>query len=144
MNSPSNLESDNRGDDNLAADNLADDKRVDQIISVLLRTGVVLAAAVVLVGGAFYLLRHGSSPASYRTFQAEPSALSHVRAILQNASRLDPPGIIQFGLLLLIATPVARVIFTVFAFAYERDWTYVAITLIVLSFLLYSLGAWHL
>jgi uncharacterized membrane protein len=44
---------------------------------------------------------------------------------------------------LLIATPVARVLFTVFAFAYERDWTYVAVTLIVLTLLLYSLGAWH-
>jgi uncharacterized membrane protein len=121
-----------------------DDQRVDEIIGSLLRTGVVLAAAVVSLGGVFYLLRHGSSPASYRIFHGEPSNLSHVRAIAQNAFGLDPKGIIQFGLLLLIATPVARVVFTVFAFVYERDWTYVAITLIVLTLLLYSLGAWHL
>jgi uncharacterized membrane protein len=50
----------------------------------------------------------------------------------------------SLGILLLIATPVARVIFTVFAFAHERDWTYVVVTLIVLALLLYSLGAWHL
>ena len=124
--------------------NLAQDKRVDDIIGLLLRAGVGLAAAVVLTGGIFYLLRYASDPANYRIFHGEPSNLSHVRAIVQNAFRLDRRGIIQFGLLLLIATPVARVLFTVFAFVYERDWTYVAITVVVLSLLLYSLGAWHL
>jgi uncharacterized membrane protein len=43
-------------------------------------------------------------------------------------------------LLLLILTPVARVAFSVAAFALERDWTYVAITLIVLAVLIYSLA----
>ena len=41
--------------------------------------------------------------------------------------------------MLLILTPVARVAFSVAAFALERDWTYVAITLIVLAILVYSL-----
>ena len=120
------------------------DKRIDEIIGTLLRTGVTLAAAVVFAGGVFYLIRYGSSPAHYGVFRGEPVELSHVLAILRYAFTLSPQGIIQLGLLLLIATPVARVIFTVFAFAYERDWTYVVITLIVLALLLYSLGAWHL
>jgi len=48
-------------------------------------------------------------------------------------------GIIQLGLLLLVATPVARVSFSVAALALRRDWTYVAITLIVLAALGHSL-----
>jgi len=120
------------------------DKRVDEIIGVLLRTGVILAAAVVFTGGIFYLARNGSSPAHYAVFRGEPSDLNHVVGILRDAFARHPRGIIQLGILLLIATPVARVIFTVFAFAHERDWTYVVITLIVLALLLYSLGAWHL
>ena len=48
-------------------------------------------------------------------------------------------AIIQFGLLLLIATPVARVAFAAIGFAMERDYLYVVITLIVLVVLLYSL-----
>ena len=52
-------------------------------------------------------------------------------------------GIIQFGLVLLIATPVARVAFSVAAFALQRDNTYVAITLIVLAVLLFSLLIMH-
>ena len=48
-------------------------------------------------------------------------------------------GLIQFGLLLLIAVPVARVAFSVVAFALQRDRTYVVVTLIVLAVLLYGL-----
>jgi uncharacterized membrane protein len=48
-------------------------------------------------------------------------------------------GLIQLGLLVLILTPIGRVTFSVFAFVYQRDWMYVAITLIVLVLLLTSL-----
>lgn len=53
-------------------------------------------------------------------------------------------GVIQLGLLLLIATPVARVVFSVFAFALQQDRTYVIVTLIVLAVLIYSLAGGHL
>jgi uncharacterized membrane protein len=53
-------------------------------------------------------------------------------------------AVIQFGLLLLIATPVARVVFSAIAFAVERDKLYVAFTLTVLAILTYSLmGGLH-
>jgi uncharacterized membrane protein len=52
---------------------------------------------------------------------------------------LAAKGIIQFGLLFLIATPIARVAFSVIAFALQRDRVYVSVTLIVLGLLLYSL-----
>lgn len=51
-----------------------------------------------------------------------------------------PRAGIQFGLLLLIATPVARVVFSIFAFAAQRDWIYVGVSMIVLSILAYSLS----
>jgi uncharacterized membrane protein len=128
----------------LSAPNTLDqDKRIDEIIAGLLRTGVILAAAVVFIGGVIYLARYGSSSVHYQIFQGEPSDLRHFSSIFRDALAFHVRGIIQLGLLLLIATPVARVIFTVFAFAYERDWTYVLITLIVLTLLLYSLGAFH-
>jgi uncharacterized membrane protein len=122
----------------------ATDKRIDEIIGNLLRAGVLIAAAVVLVGAILYLIRYGSSPASYRAFLGEPSDLRLVSEIFRGALGLDPKGLIQFGMLLLIATPVARVAFTVFAFAYERDWSYVIVTLVVLALLIYSIGPWHM
>jgi uncharacterized membrane protein len=115
------------------------DQRVEEIIGNLLRAGVLLSAFVVLCGGVIYLARHGDSPANYRVFHGEPSELRSVTGILHYAFALRGRGIIQLGLLLLIATPVARVAFSVFGFAAEKDWMYVAFTLIVLAILLYSL-----
>lgn len=120
------------------------DKRTDDIISDLLRTGVLTAAFVVLVGGVLFLAKFGSSPASYSVFRGEPTDLRHVSDIFHKALSVDPRGLIQLGILLLIATPIVRVAFTVFAFAYQRDWTYVVVTLIVLGLLVYSIGPWHL
>jgi len=114
------------------------DRKVEDIIGNLLRAGVVFSATVVLLGAIIYLLRHGSSPASYRVFQGEPSELRQPRGIIHGAFAFSSRGIIQLGLLFLIATPVLRVAFSVFAFALEKDRMYVVFTLIVLSVLLYS------
>jgi uncharacterized membrane protein len=115
------------------------DQRVEEIIGNLLRAGVLLSAFVVLSGGIIYLARHGHSPADYHVFRGEPSELKSVTGILHHAFALRGRGIIQLGLLLLIATPVARVAFSIFGFAAEKDWMYVVFTIIVLVILLYSL-----
>ena len=105
----------------------------------LLRIGVILAATVVLLGGFFYLLRNGFNPADYRQFRSPSACCNPVKIVVSVFTGWHTRAIIQLGLLLLIATPVARVIFSVFAFSMQRDWMYVVITLIVLSVLLYSL-----
>ena len=121
----------------------AQDKRMDEIIGTLLRTGVTLAAAFVLFGGAVYLVRHHTPATNYAVFQSEPAELRSLRGISHEALAFSGRALIQFGLLILIATPVARVAFSIFAFLYERDWTYVLITAIVLVLLLYSLLGAH-
>lgn len=115
------------------------DQRVEGILGNLLRTGVTIAATIVLVGGVSYLISSGTEFSGYRVFRGEPAYLRSVGGIVQDALSLHSRGVIQFGLLLLIATPVARVAFSVFAFARQRDRTYVIVTLIVLTVLLYSL-----
>jgi uncharacterized membrane protein len=116
------------------------DTKVEQIVGKLLVSGVVLSAVVVALGGVLFLARHGNAMPQYHFFQGEPVELRAVGAIFHDALRLDGRAVIQFGLLLLIATPVARVLFSVVAFALERDRTYIVITLIVLAVLLYSLS----
>lgn len=117
------------------------DQRLDRALGHLLRVGVGLAAAVALLGGAGYLVaRWNEPPPDHRTFHGvQPEALTDPAGVVREAVALDARGVIQLGLLLLIATPVARVIFTVFAFARQRDGVYIVITLIVLSLLLYGL-----
>ncbi len=115
------------------------DKSMEQVVGVLLRTGVALAAAVVLAGGIAYLVRDGAQLPAYGVFRGEPASLRHVGGIVEDALAPRSRGVIQLGLLLLIATPVARVAFCLVAFALQRDRTYVAVTLIVLAALVYGL-----
>jgi len=119
------------------------DRRMDEIIGRLLQAGVILAAVFVLAGGIVYLARHQMPVTNYRVFQGEPAELRTVPGILHEALALRGRGLIQLGLLILIATPIARVAFSVVAFLYERDWTYVVVTLVVLGLLFYSLLGGH-
>jgi uncharacterized membrane protein len=120
------------------------DEQVEAIVGTLLRVGVLLAAAVVCAGGAFYLIRHGASVPHYRVFYGEPPDLRSISGIVTDVLALQSRGVIQLGLLLLVATPVARVAFSVFAFARQGDRTYVIIALVVLAVLLYSLVGGYL
>jgi uncharacterized membrane protein len=115
------------------------DQKVEGLLANLLRAGVLLAALVVAAGGVLYLVRHGAEPADYRVFHGEPGDLRTPSGIGKEALALRSRGIIQLGLLLLIATPVCRVILSVFAFAKQKDLVYVLLTLVVLGVLLYSL-----
>ena len=115
------------------------DQQVEQTIGNLLRTGLIIAAAVVVVGAVVYLIRHGGEQPHYRVFHGEPADLRGLGGILSTALQWRGTGLIQLGLVLLLATPVARVAFSVLAFALQGDRLYVLVTLIVLAILLYSI-----
>lgn len=119
------------------------DHDVELAIGTLLRAGVLLSVAIVLLGEIMLLVRQGAARPEYAIFHGEPASLRSFRAILATAFSFQGSGIIQLGLVVLIATPVARVAFSVVAFAVEHDWLYVFITLIVLSVLLFSLAGGH-
>ena len=115
------------------------DHSIEKVVSIVLRTGVVISGLIVLCGGICFLMRHGSEPAQYHTFQAQGRSgydlLNIFRGAFQGAGR----SIIQVGVLCLVATPILRVIVSLVGFAFERDRTYVLITFLVLAILLYGL-----
>ena len=115
-------------------------ERFESLIGRLLRIGVSLSAAVVFLGGVRFLFQYwGTTAGRLRVFSGEPDTLRHILGILNFAWQLHSRGLIQLGLLILIATPVARVAFSIIGFAGERDWLYVKITLAVFAILLYGL-----
>jgi len=120
------------------------DQVVEQWIGNLLRAGVTLSSAVVLFGLCVYLARHSHEMPQYRDFVGAPRDLRSVPGVWKNVLAFKGRGLIQLGLLLLIATPVARVAFSVVAFAIQRDRLYVVLTLLVLAILTYSLAGGHL
>ncbi len=115
------------------------DERFELWIAGLLRGGVLLAATIVLIGGAGNLAKQGEDRAMYHSFHVAPAEYTVLRSIVAGALHLDWLAVIQLGLLVLIATPVARVAISIVAFALERDWIYVGITVLVLAILMYSL-----
>ncbi len=115
------------------------DKRVESKIANLLRFGVLLSAGLIVVGAALYLRRHEQSAAAYRVFRDDLPELRTVGGIFRSACALRGRGVIQLGILALIATPVARVVLSIWGFAVMRDRTYVVIASLVLATLCYSL-----
>ncbi len=115
------------------------DKELDCTIAKMLKFGVSVAALVVVLGG-FLLLRHPLLPiADYSHFHAVDNSLCTLKGIITAALHLSPRGLVQFGLVILIATPIARVVFCVVGFIRQKDHLYTGISALVLVILIYSL-----
>ena len=144
VNSMAQLPNNCENDANHQVTKTSSEQHLECLLSNLLKYGVLTASAVVLLGGILYLIRHGGEPARYQFFQGEPSEFRSpagvVSAVLSGSRR----GIIQLGILLLIATPITRVLVSMVAFLLQREFLYVIVTLLVLTSLTYSLvGAYY-
>jgi uncharacterized membrane protein len=117
---------------------LVTDRSIENLISVLLLTGVLISAGFVLGGGVYFVLRHGAERADYHIFRGQPSVDRLLGGIIRGALALRSRSVIQLGILLLIATPIVRVAASLAGFALEGDRRYVIVTSIVLAVLLYS------
>jgi uncharacterized membrane protein len=115
------------------------DEKLETIIGTLLRVGVLGSATIVLFGGILYLTQHHAQNVNYTEFHMGSSNLRTLPGIFRAAVQLQAEAVIQFGLVLLIATPIARVVLAVFGFYLERDQLYVGVSLIVLSILIFSI-----
>ncbi|HEY9256979.1 DUF1634 domain-containing protein [Chitinophaga sp.] len=115
------------------------DKDIQQLIGKQLRVGVVVSSIIVFIGGVIYLSRHGHEQPSYRDFIGVRDGLADLPGIWQGVLENRGMNIIQLGVVLLIATPIIRIAFSVIAFLIEKDYLYVVITLIVLGIILYSM-----
>ena len=117
---------------------------VDTAISHLLRAGVLLSIGVVVLGLIFTFVHHPdyvSSKTDLRQLTNARAVYPHtVRDVVAQTREQRGQAMVMLGLLLLIATPIARVAFSIVAFIVERDRVYVAITIVVLAFLLLSLA----
>jgi uncharacterized membrane protein len=114
-------------------------ERMHQVIGRLLQVGVGLSAGLVVVGAVAYLFRHGSEVPKYSTFHLEPADIRGLKGIARDVEGLSSRALIQLGIVVLIATPVARVVFSIITFVRLKDWLYTVFTVIVFLFLTFSL-----
>lgn len=116
-----------------------DDRLMEVVMGRLLQAGVLLAATVVLAGGILHLLAGAGEQSNYRVFVAHPVRLRHPAAMLRGVVHGDASAVIDLGILLLVATPICRVIFAFVAFVLEGDRLYIAVSAIVLGVLLFGM-----
>jgi uncharacterized membrane protein len=111
-------------------------QQFEKMIANLLRTGVSVAAAVVLLSGICYLVGHGGEHTNYAVFQPAVYSFPGMERGIKAGNCV---AMIELGLLLLIATPVLRVAVSLFEFLRARDHRFAVLTLAVLVILLGSL-----
>jgi uncharacterized membrane protein len=114
------------------------DQRLEIAMGQMLRIGVTVAALVVLAGGTLYIVQTSGPVPDYSHFHGAPTAYEHVASICSGALRFESKSLIEFGILLLIATPILRVLFGVVGFSLLKDWLYALVSVIVLTVLLLS------
>lgn len=125
---------------NLAKEKI-NDRDIQVILGTLLRAGVFISMSIVLFGGIIFLIHHNGSITDYNVFKPELAKFSSIAAIFKGVLTFQGDAIVQFGVLMLIFTPIARIIFAIFAFLMERDYLYVLIGLIILSIITISLNS---
>lgn len=113
------------------------DKDLQSFIGNLLRWGVLLSMTIVVAGLIFYLFQYGRSVADYHRF--DPEATFNLGAFRTSLMAGDSKAIMELGVIALIATPVARVLFTMIGFWLEKDRLYTLVAFLVLCIISYSL-----
>lgn len=119
------------------------DTDMQAVIGWILRLGVLLSMSIIFIGGIIYLYRHGHIPADYSTFKGVPDFVHNASGIIHGIITLRGRAIIQAGIILLIATPVIRVVFSAIGFVLEKDYLYTGITLLVLLIIMASMLSGH-
>jgi uncharacterized membrane protein len=119
------------------------ENKMEPLIATVLSVGVISSSLVVAAGGAMLLAAHGASVIDIGTLHGEPMSLSYVSGIVSSAMALRPKAIIQLGLLILVATPIARVALSVLLFLKKGDYLYVGITGLVLAILILAVSDEH-
>src|SRR5215467_12267328 len=105
------------------------DERLESLIGILLRLGVLTAAAIVAISGVFFLAEHHTDRPSYSRFQVDADGLRTIGGILRGSLHMQPDAVIQLGLLVLIATPILRVALAAVGFYLESDRLYLGVSL---------------
>jgi uncharacterized membrane protein len=114
------------------------DEELEAVIGQLLRYGVILSSLIVCIGGVIYLFRHSHELPRYTTFLGEPEKMKKPGLMWRSAIRWESPALIQLGLCVLIATPIARIAISIIGYLLEKDYLYVCFTIAVLAVILWN------
>jgi uncharacterized membrane protein len=117
-------------------------RRMETLISLVLRVGVTLSLFFVVTGTVISFFHHPeytSSPEELHHLTEPGQAFPRTPGEILNGVRdLHGQAVVTLGLVLLIITPVLRVAVSIPAFILQGDRVFTFITILVLIFLLLS------
>ena len=119
------------------------DTDMQLLLGRVLLAGTFISISIVIFGGVIFLYRHGESLPDYKKFNGIPPFLQHLTSLFKAAADFKGQAIIQLGIILLIATPVMRVMFSAIGFILEKDFMYFGISLLVLLIIFASMLSGH-
>jgi uncharacterized membrane protein len=102
---------------------------LNQVVHSALVIGLIASTGLMIIGVILDLVKH----------RVPPSMTIPVGESVERAMGLRPSGFLELGLLVLILTPLLRVVGSVIVFLHERDWRYAGITALVLLIMLVSI-----
>ncbi len=102
---------------------------LNDVVHGVLIIGLLASMATMLAGLVLAVVRH----------RPLATTAPDIGGVWARVEALRPSGFLALGILVLIATPIFRVLGSFVVFSYERDWRYAGITMIVLLVLISSL-----
>jgi uncharacterized membrane protein len=99
------------------------------LMSAVLRFGVLVSCSLFVVG----VLADAVDPIAFGTIKP-----AHIPLLLKALLHGSPAAMMHIGVLVLLVTPVARVVAMAWSFARERDFTFASISIGVLLLLIVS------
>ncbi len=114
------------------------DKNMQYALANVMRIGVWLATATIVLGGVVFLYSKANPKVLFDVFKPQDTTYISVPTILNGLTIGDGLAIVQLGVLLLIFMPIIRVIFAVVSFLKEKDYLYVTIGTLVLLIIFLS------
>lgn len=112
------------------------DNNLQVVIGQLLRIGVIVSMAIVITGLMLFLAQYGRQIVNYQSFNE--SAVFDLRDFYNRLCHFESTAIMDLGVMALIATPIARILFTFVGFWREKDRLYMLIAFLVLCVMLFS------
>lgn len=102
--------------------------RLERVLSWLLLVGLLVAVLLMLTGTVLAGVEVGGEVGHESSVTDVPRALAN----------LEPNGFFDLGLLVLLATPIARVLALLIGFSRRQAWLFSAVSLVVLVVLALS------